>query len=72
MVSVIIFMLTILNSIVCIDDIEDTKVKVVQLLNDIRKWMCERKLKLNDRKTEIMLVRGNMRDSLTEELETLI
>ena len=56
---------------ICIDDIEDTKVKVVQLLNDIRKWMCERKLKLNDRKTEIMLVRGNMRDSLTEEFGNL-
>ena len=56
---------------ICIDNIEDTKGKVVQLLTDIRKWMCERKLKLNDRKTEIMLVKGNLRSSWTEEFGDL-
>ena len=38
---------------------------------DIRKWMCERKLKLNDRKTEIMLVRGNLRGDEAEEFGNL-
>ena len=56
---------------ICIDDIEYAKAKVVQLLMDIRKWMCERKLKLNDRKTEIVLVKGNLRGSQTEEFGSL-
>ena len=56
---------------ICIDNIEHAKVKVIQLLMDIRKWMCERKLKLNDRKTEIMLVKGNMRSGQTEEFGNL-
>ena len=56
---------------ICIDDTEYAKIKVVQLLKDIRRWMCERKLKLNDRKTEIMLVRGNLRGDEAEEFGNL-
>ena len=56
---------------ILIDDIEHAKEIIVQLLMDIKKWMCERKLKLNDRKTEIMLVKGNLRGGQIEEFGSL-
>ena len=45
-----------------IDNVQELKEKITLLLGDIRKWMYERKLKLNDSKTEIMIVRGNLRN----------
>ena len=44
-----------------IENLEDTKDKVKSLLSDIRIWMIKRKLKLNDSKTEIIVIRGNAR-----------
>ena len=39
-----------------IANIDETKTKVVALLSDIKTWMRERKLLLNERKPEIMLI----------------
>ena len=54
-----------------IDNIQDTKDKLSSLLSDIKKWMCERKLKLNDNKTEVILIKGNLRNSVAEEFGNL-
>ena len=42
-------------------DMQDAKNKIVALLMDLRVWMQKRKLKLNNDKTEIMIVRGTNR-----------
>ena len=47
-----------------IANIDETKTKVLALLSDIKIWMSRRKLKLNENKTEIMLVKGNMRTNV--------
>ena len=39
-------------------NIDETKTKVVALLSDIKIWMRERKLKQNESKTEILLIKG--------------
>ena len=44
-----------------ITNIIETRRKIELLVSDIRKWMKTRKLKLNDRKTEIIIVQGNRR-----------
>ena len=44
-----------------IRDISETKDKINLLLGDIKTWMSKWKLKLNDSKTEILLIRGNLR-----------
>ena len=54
-----------------IGNIQDTKDKISALLSDIKKWMCERKLKLNDSKTEVVLIRGNLRNSVVDEFGNL-
>ena len=41
----------------------DTKRKMELLMSDIKIWMQKRKLKLNDGKTEIIIVRGNRRSA---------
>ena len=41
------------------------------LINDIRIWMNGRKLKLNDGKTEIIIVKGNLRSNVVEEFGDL-
>lgn len=43
----------------------------VILLGDFRKWIKERKLKLNDDKTEVMIVRGNLRRNLANDFGVL-
>ena len=45
--------------------------KVLALLSDINSWMRERKLKLNESKTEIMLIKGNLRTNVTHEFGNL-
>ena len=50
-----------------IDSIEDVKEKLSSLINDIKIWMNGRKLKLNDDKTEIIIVKGNLRSNVVEE-----
>ena len=42
-----------------IENVEEAKNKIGSLLLDIRVWMAKRKLKLNDSKTEIIVIRGN-------------
>ena len=54
-----------------IDSIEDVKGKLSSLINDIKIWMNGRKLKLNDGKTEIIIVKGNLRSNVVEEFGDL-
>lgn len=54
-----------------IDNIEDVKDKAMSLLSDIKIWMARRKLKLNDSKTEVIIVRGNLRNNITENFGVL-
>ena len=35
---------------------------ISSLLSDLKIWMARRKLKLNDGKTEIIVIRGNLRN----------
>ena len=44
-----------------IANIDETKIKVAAPLFDIKTWVREQKLKLNESKTEIMLMKGNLR-----------
>ena len=41
------------------------------LLSDIKLWMSKRKLKLNDNKTEVILIHGNMKQDLSKIFNTL-
>ena len=54
-----------------IDSIEDVKEKLSSLINDIKIWMNGRKLKLNDGKTDIIIVKGNLRSNVVEEFGDL-
>ena len=54
-----------------IDSIKDVKGKLSSLINDIKIWMNGRKLKLNDGKTEIIIVKGNLRSNVAEEFGDL-
>ena len=45
-----------------VEDIEDAKHRLSSLLSDLKIWMARRKLKLNDGKTEIIVIRGNLRN----------
>ena len=45
-----------------VEDIEDAKHRLSSLLSDLKIWMARRKLKLNDGKTEIVVIRGNLRN----------
>ena len=54
-----------------IDSTEDVKGKLSSLINDIKIWMNGRKLKLNDGKTELIIVKGNLRSNVVEEFGNL-
>ena len=45
-----------------IEDIDDAKHRISLLLSDIKVWMARRKLKLNDGKTEIIVIKGNLKN----------
>ena len=45
-----------------IDNIDEAKHKLSLLLSDMKIWMARRKLKLNDGKTEIIIIKGNLRN----------
>ena len=45
-----------------IGNIDEAKHRLSLLLSDIKTWMARRKLKLNNGKTEIMVVKGNLRN----------
>ena len=47
---------------IMIEDIDEAKHRISLLLSDIKIWMARRKLKLNDGKTEIIVIRGNLRN----------
>ena len=54
-----------------INDVEDAKEKIVSLLHDIKVWMLTRKLKLNESKTDILLVKGGLRVDIETEFGAL-
>lgn len=54
-----------------INSIEDSKNKLDQLLSDIRLWMNKRKLRLNEGKTEVILIRGSIRNNITNDFGVL-
>ena len=45
-----------------IEDTDEAKHRLSSLLSDLKIWMARRKLKLNDGKTEIIVIRGNLRN----------
>ena len=45
-----------------VEDIDETRHRLSSLLSDLKIWMARRKLKLNDGKTEIIVIRGNLRN----------
>ena len=54
-----------------IGDVVDTKGKIAMLMHDIKIWMLMRKLKLNESKTDILLVKGGLRVDIETEFGTL-
>ena len=54
-----------------ITNIAETKAKIVSLMSDIKTWMGRKKLKLNEGKTEILLVAGNLRSDVAGDFGTL-
>ena len=55
-----------------IENVGDVKEKMVALISDIRRWMSDRKLKLNDGKTEMIIVHGSNRSFRTEDFGTIV
>ena len=55
-----------------IEDVDDIKEKMVVLMSDIRRWMSDRKLKLNDGKTEMLIVRGSSRSFRADDFGTIV
>ena len=45
-----------------VEDIDEAKHRLSSLLSDLKIWMARRKLKLNDGKTDIIVIRGNLRN----------
>ena len=45
-----------------VEDIDEAKHRLSSLMSDLKIWMARRKLKLNDVKTEIIIIRGNLRN----------
>ena len=45
-----------------VEDIDEAKHRFSSLMSDLKIWMPRRKLKLNDGKTEIIVIRGNLRN----------
>ena len=45
-----------------VEDTDEAKHRLSSLLSDLKIWMARRKLKLNDGKTEITVIRGNLRN----------
>ena len=45
-----------------VEDIGEAKLRLSSLMSDLKIWMARRKLKVNDGKTEIIVIRGNLRN----------
>ena len=54
-----------------IDNIPDAKERLTLLMSDIKIWIARRRLKLNEGKTEIIIVRGNLRNDLKADFGML-
>ena len=54
------------------DNIVDVSERVLALMSDIKVWMLQRRLKLNENKTEITIIKGNMRHSISEDFGALV
>ena len=54
-----------------VENVEEAKNKIGSLLLDIKMWMAKRKLKLNDGKTEIIVIQGNSRQTGSTDLQNL-
>ena len=52
-------------------DIAESKNMITALMHDIKVWMLERKLKLNESKTEVMVIKGNLRTNITQDFGVL-
>ena len=44
-----------------VEDIDEAKHRLSSFMSDLKIWMARRKLKLNDGKTELIVIRGNLR-----------
>ena len=47
---------------ITVEDIDEAKHRLLSLLPDLIIWMARQKLKLNDGKTEIIVIQGNLRN----------
>ena len=45
-----------------VEDIDEAKHRLSSLMSNLKIWMATRKLKVNDGKTEIIVIRGNLRN----------
>ena len=54
-----------------IDNIPDAKERLNLLMSDIKIWMARRRLTLNEGKTEIIILRGNIRNDLRADFGVL-
>ena len=45
---------------IMVEDIDEAKHRLLSLMYDLKLWMARRKLKLNDGKPEIIVIRGNL------------
>ena len=59
---VITFLQLTLKLYIRVEDIDEAKHRLSSLLSDLKIWMGRRKLKLNDSKAEIIVIRGNLRN----------
>jgi len=54
-----------------VTNVAHVKERFSSLLSDIKLWMARRKLKLNEGKTDIMIIKGNLRADLAVEFGSL-
>lgn len=54
-----------------IENIENCRDRISMLLSDLRLWMQNRKLKLNEGKTDVILVKGSMRRDISNDFNFL-
>jgi hypothetical protein len=52
-------------------NVERSKCDLSSLLSDIKLWMIQRKLMLNETKTDLMIIRGNNRTTLDQQFGSL-
>ena len=55
-----------------IHTLSESKSKIGHLLHDVKAWMHDNKLKLNDKKTEILVIRGNLITNLSPQFGNLL